>query len=214
MLEGKKAYIFDLDGTLLDSMGVWEEVDRIFLTRRNLPFDSTYLQELSALGLVRAADYTVEYFGLDEKPEDLIDEWIELAKEDYAYHIPAKPGVVEFLKTERAKGKKMAIATASDRDMFLSTLKRLDIEDCFDTIVTVPEIKKDKTTPAIYEEAARQLGVTPDETIVFEDLLLAVESAKRGGFTTIAVLDERTCDVFEDLYKAADHWVNDFTELL
>lgn len=204
--------IFDLDGTLLDSMHVWEGVDREFLTRRNLPVEEDYMEQVATMGFRLAAEHTIEHFGLSETPEDIMAEWSGMVIEAYTHHVQLKPGAGDYVRQLHDKGILIAVATASDESIFRPTLERTGIFPLFHSFTTVGEVQKSKDFPDIYRRAAEKLGLPPGDCVVFEDVPAAIRSAKAGGFFTVGLCtpgDEsraRACaDVaisgFEELLK-------------
>lgn len=211
LLNKYNGFIFDLDGTILDSSWVWDIVDVKFLGDRGYDVPSDYVESISPLGAYRAAVYTIERFGLlDEKPEDLVREWFSIAKKEYAHKVACKPGAKEFIKFLHKGGKKLAVATSSDRELFIPTLQREGILECFSEIVTVDEVQRGKGYPDIYEEAARRIRKGVKECIVFEDILTGVSGAKLGGFTVAAVKDRKSECNKEKIKKIADYYIEKY----
>ena len=136
--------LFDLDGTLIDSNGVWKEVDRTFLARRGLPYTHAYYQGVAHTILPLAAKFTREFCHLEESCEDIIAEWMDLAKDAYA-HVELKPGVRAYLKQCRAEGRHMAIVTSSVPEHCRTALERLDLMKYFDHITYAYELGLEKT---------------------------------------------------------------------
>ena len=167
-LKNIEGAVFDLDGTLLDSSWVWEKVDEKFLGDRGFQVPDDYVDEISPLGAERAAVYTIERFGLNEDKDDIVREWIEMAKKEYATEVVCKPYAKEFLEELHKLNIKMAVATSSDRELFMKTLEREGILKYFQKIVTVDEVERGKGYPDIYEEAARRIKVNPHKCLVFE----------------------------------------------
>lgn len=206
--ERYKGAIFDLDGTILDSSWVWEQVDKKFLGDRGFEVPNDYVEAISPLGAYRAATYTIERFGLwNEKPEDLVREWFDIAREEYAQKVLCKPGAKEYIKFLYDKGIRLAIATSSDRELFITTLERENIINCFSEIVTVDEVERGKGYPDIYEEAARRIGLGTHECVVFEDILTGVSGAKLGGFAVVAVEDSKSKENRSQIEKKADYYI-------
>ena len=160
-LKNIEGAVFDLDGTLLDSSWVWEKVDEKFLGDRGFQVPDDYVDEISPLGAERVAVYTIERFGLNEDKDDIVREWIEMAKKEYATEVVCKPYAKEFLEELQKLNIKMAVATSSDRELFMKTLEREGILKYFQKIVTVDEVERGKGYPDIYEEAARRIKVNP-----------------------------------------------------
>ncbi len=213
MLPQKKGAIFDLDGTLLDSMGVWRQIDIDFLGKRGLEVPEDYLKEITAKHFKDAADYTIRRFGLDESPEAIVDEWFEMAVWDYTYNVELKPCVKEYLMQLRECGVKIAAATSSDERLFLPCLKHHDILKYFDSYTVITEVKRAKGFPDIYENAAAKIGLTASDCVVYEDILKGVRGAKMGGFYAVGVEDIHSSYEQEEIKREADCYITSFQEL-
>ena len=213
-LKNIEVAVFDLDGTLLDSSWVWEKVDEKFLGDRGFQVPDDYVDEISPLGAERAAVYTIERFGLNEDKDDIVREWIEMAKKEYATEVVCKPYAKEFLEELHKLNIKMAVATSSDRELFMKTLEREGILKYFQKIVTVDEVERGKGYPDIYEEAARRIKVNPHKCLVFEDILAGVTGASLGEFNVVAVFDEKSKHNWEKIKSISKYSINDYKELL
>ena len=213
-LKNIEGAVFDLDGTLLDSSWVWEKVDEKFLGDRGFQVPDDYVDEISPLGAERAAVYTIERFGLNEDKDDIVREWIEMAKKEYATEVVCKPYAKEFLEELQKLNIKMAVATSSDRELFMKTLEREGILKYFQKIVTVDEVERGKGYPDIYEEAARRIKVNPHTCLVFEDILAGVTGASLGEFNVVAVFDEKSKHNWEKIKSISKYSINDYKELL
>ena len=213
-LKNIEGAVFDLDGTLLDSSWVWEKVDEKFLGDRGFQVPDDYVDEISPLGAERAAVYTIERFGLNEDKNDIVREWIEMAKKEYATEVVCKPYAKEFLEELHKLNIKMAVATSSDRELFMKTLEREGILKYFQKIVTVDEVERGKGYPDIYEEAARRIKVNPHKCLVFEDILAGVTGASLGEFNVVAVFDEKSKHNWEKIKSISKYSINDYKELL
>ncbi len=213
-LKNIEGAVFDLDGTLLDSSWVWEKVDEKFLGDRGFQVPDDYVDEISPLGAERAAVYTIERFGLNEDKDDIVREWIEMAKKEYATEVVCKPYAKEFLEELHKLNIKMAVATSSDRELFMKTLEREGILEYFQKIVTVDEVERGKGYPDIYEEAARRIKVNPHKCLVFEDILAGVTGASLGEFNVVAVFDEKSKHNWEKIKSISKYSINDYKELL
>lgn len=213
-LKNIEGAVFDLDGTLLDSSWVWEKVDEKFLGDRGFQVPDDYVDEISPLGAERAAVYTIERFGLNEDKDDIVREWIEMAKKEYATEVVCKPYAKEFLEELHKLNIKMAVATSSDRELFMKTLEREGILKYFQKIVTVDEVERGKGYPDIYEEAARRIKVNPHKCLVFEDILAGVTGASLGEFKVVAVFDEKSKHNWEKIKSISKYSINDYKELL
>lgn len=213
-LKNIEGAVFDLDGTLLDSSWVWEKVDEKFLGDRGFQVPDDYVDEISPLGAERAAVYTIERFGLSEDKDDIVREWIEMAKKEYATEVVCKPYAKEFLEELHKLNIKMAVATSSDRELFMKTLEREGILKYFQKIVTVDEVERGKGYPDIYEEAARRIKVNPHKCLVFEDILAGVTGASLGEFNVVAVFDKKSKHNWEKIKSISKYSINDYKELL
>ncbi len=210
-----KGFIFDLDGTLIDSTNVWADIDEKFLGDRGFEVPEDYMQIISPMGAYRTAVYTIERFNLkNETPEELVNEWLEMAKVEYHNHIKCKPFVKDFLQKAHNRGIKMAVATSSDRELFIPTLERENIIDYFDDIVTVGEVERGKEFPDVYLEAAKRINADVEESVVFEDILTAIKGAKTGGFKVVAVSDPKSENIQEQIKKTADLYISSYREIL
>ena len=208
-LKNIEGAVFDLDGTLLDSSWVWEKVDEKFLGDRGFQVPDDYVDEISPLGAERAAVYTIERFGLNEDKDDIVREWIEMAKKEYATEVVCKPYAKEFLEELHKLNIKMAVATSSDRELFMKTLEREGILKYFQKIVTVDEVERGKGYPDIYEEAARRIKVNPHKCLVFEDILAGVTGASLGEFNVVAVFDEKSKHNWEKIKSISKYSINE-----
>ena len=197
-----------------DSSWVWEKVDEKFLGDRGFQVPDDYVDEISPLGAERAAVYTIERFGLNEDKDDIVREWIEMAKKEYATEVVCRPYAKEFLEELHKLNIKMAVATSSDRELFMKTLEREGILKYFQKIVTVDEVERGKGYPDIYEEAARRIKVNPHKCLVFEDILAGVTGASLGEFNVVAVFDEKSKHNWEKIKSISKYSINDYKELL
>lgn len=214
-MENIRAAVFDLDGTLFDSMHLWSDIDRRFFEKRNLPIPDDYMLSIAHLGLYETAVYTKNRFGFSDAPEELIAEWSAMALDFYSNEVTLKKGAADYLKKLKGQGILLAVATANGRELFEPALKHTGIADLFDAVVSSDEVERKKGFPDIYQLACKKLGgVLPDETVVFEDILLGIKGAKDGGFHTVAVYDETSAGNEAELRALAERYIYDFTEMM
>lgn len=205
--------IFDLDGTLIDSNGIWVEVDKTFLSRRNAPYTPEYYQGVAHTILQNCAVFTKEYLHLEESCEEIIAEWMELAKDAYR-SVPLKPYVREYLERCRSAGHRMAIFTACVPEHCRTALACHRLEPYFERIIYAQELGADKKSPAVFRQAAQALGVPPRECVLFDDSLAACKAAKAAGMTVVGVWDEGFPGVRADMREVCDQYIESFGELL
>lgn len=209
-----KAIIFDLDGTLIDSMYVWHKIDIDFLAERGLKVPPDYEQAIKTMHFETAAEYTIARFGFKETPQEIMSIWLNMALNEYAHNVRLKDNVEELLKRLKTLSVKIGIATSSKPILAEPVLKNNGVYDCFDMICYTSEVGLDKRHPDIYLLTAKKLGVKPEECIVFEDIIDGINGAKLAGMRTIAVYDEGSADDVEILKSVADKYIYSFTELL
>lgn len=214
MLAGKKGAIFDLDGTLLDSMGVWRRIDEDFLGKRGIRVPDDYLKAITAKNFKDAADYTIERFGLKESADAIMTEWFDMAIDAYTNDVALKPFVKEYMQMLRENDVKIAAATSSDARLFEPCLKHHGIYEWFDAFSVTAEVKRGKGYPDVYENAAEKLGLKAADCVVYEDILKGVEGAKLGGFYVIGVEDVHSSYEKEEIQKEADRYITTFEELM
>ena len=209
-----KAVIFDMDGTLIDSTGIWHEIDKAFFAKRNMELPSDYAQHIVHLGLTQAAVYTKNTYHLEESIQDIMDEWHKMSIDMYRYDVPLKPGALELLKLFKDNGIKMSIATANDDSLYKPCIERLGIGEYFDEIADVNSAKEGKQSAKIYLDLAKKLGSEPQNTLVLEDMPTCVKTAFMSGFITVAVYDDAS-KAYNELKKIYSHeFINNFGELI
>jgi len=205
--------IFDLDGTLIDSNGVWVEVDKIFLGRRGAPYTQEYYEGVAHTILQNCAVFTKEYLKLEESCEEIIAEWMELAKDAY-HNVPLKPHVREYLDRCREAGHRMVIFTACVPEHCRAAVAHHGLEHYFEKIIFAQELGVDKKSPEIFKRIARELEVSPGECVLFDDSLSACKAAKAAGMTVVGVQDEFFRDSRPDMREICDRFISGFGELL
>lgn len=210
-MNGKtQAAIFDLDGTLLDSTDLWHQIDYDFMAKRGLPLPEDYKQAVTVMHLQEAAEYTIQRFSLNERPDDVVAEWLAMAADAYANRVPLKPGAKAYLARLRGCGVRLAVATALARELAVPALKRHGIYDWFDVLVYAADVGQGKSSPAVFLRAAERLEVSPASCTVFEDTLAGVRSAKAAGMRAMAVADPGAAVDREAIIATADHYLEEF----
>lgn len=203
----KKFAIFDMDGTLVDSMGFWNRLADEYLAKFGLPPLSAKLKEESiALTMVESGRLFIREFGLPGTPEQIASEINGLMEEHYRTDVPLKPGAADFLARLRDAGVKMCIASSTHPALIDICLRRLGVRDCFEFLLSCEEVGEGKNKPTVYLEAARRLGGSPENTVIFEDILVAARTAKKAGFSLGVIYDVNSDAEQEQLKNLADCW--------
>ena len=210
LVDNSKAIIFDLDGTLIDSMNVWSDIDKEFFKMHDLPFEEDYKKEIGHKGLKEIADYTKTRYNLKESEDEIVTIWLDMAKEAYAYKIPLKEGVKSFLEYLQSKNIKMGIATSNSLELTELVLKHNDIYKYFSKVVTVNELKTNKGSPDIYLHISDSFGLVPSECIVFEDLLTGIRTAKKAGYKVVGVKEISSLDKEKEIREIADLYISNY----
>jgi HAD superfamily hydrolase (TIGR01509 family) len=203
-----KAAIFDLDGTLLDSLSVWDKVDRDFLKAHGLPFTPDYTKAVGKMSFQEAAEYTVRRYGLKCTPDIILREWDTMVEKEYACNIPLKPYAKKYLDSLRARGVKLGVATALAENLYAPALKNNGVYGYFEAFASVHETKRGKGFPDVYLLAAKRMKQAPHGCAVFEDLLTGIRGAKAAGMMTVGVADRHSAADEEEIRRLADSFIS------
>ena len=206
-------FLFDLDGTLIDSNGIWKDVDREFLARRGMPYTHAYYEGVAHTIFPLAAKFTKEFCHLSESCEEIMAEWMDLARDLYA-HVPVKPGVRAYLKQCRAEGRRMAVVTSSVPEHCRTALHHLNLEKYFERIVFAHDLGLEKKDPEIWRLAAREGGVRPEDCTIFDDSLAACGGARAAKMRVVVVYDRFFSQDEKEMRDFCDVYIQSFEELL
>ena len=210
-----KSAVLDMDGTLIDSMGIWHEIDKQFFAEHELIPPEGISNQVNKMTMQEWAEYFIHEFHIQMTEEQIIHRIGEMCYEYYAEKIPLKPYVVEFLDYLDNQGIQYGIATATYRKSAEAALKRLGIFDRMQFILTAEEVPSSKKTPEMFLKSAELLNSIPTETLVVEDSLHCIETAIEGGFPVIAVHDEAVpLHEWERMKALANLYGADFKEIL
>lgn len=207
-------YLFDLDGTLIDSNGVWVEVDRVFLARRGLTATPEYSHTVGHSIFPVAAQYTKDYYHLEEGPQDIMDEWMALAGDAYSHRVPLKPGALEFLTLSRQMGEQMVLVTACVPELCWAVLERHKLTSFFSSILFAQELGVEKRDPRYFQAVLNRLEVRAEDCTLFEDSPGACRTAREAGIQVVGVYDPFYEDYQEELREVSHRYIRSFTELL
>lgn len=205
--------IFDMDGTLVDSMGYWRSLGRDYLAGQGFtgPEADRVLELIRPMTMLQAAQLFQDTFHFPGPPQTIVDEMNGVMDGHYQNDVPLKPGAADYLRKLRERGCRLCVATATDEALSHTCLQRLGVDQLFEFVLSCENTGIGKDRPDIYLQAAQKLGARPEETAVFEDALYAARTAKQAGFYTVAV--EEPCHSAQDrqqLAALADERITDW----
>lgn len=210
----RPAALFDFDGTLVDSMGIWTKVDIAYLKRFGHEFSADLQKDIEGMSTAEMCEYFRSRYRIPRTNEEMIRDWVEMSEEMYLHEVPLKPHVLEYLQYLKARGVRMAIATSTEPEIALPCLKARGIDSFFEAIATTTETGRGKPDPGVFQLAAKKLGVSPGICMAFDDLPAGIISAKAAGAYTIAVDDDFSKERRAEKIALADRFISDFSELI
>ncbi len=206
----KKYAIFDMDGTLIDSMGFWKNLASEFLTSKGLTeIPADILERIKPMTMSQSAELFKEVFGLTG---DLEWEMNAMMQAHYRTDIPLKPGVREYLHRLHSRGVRMCVASATAEHLMEQCLSRLGVRQFFEFLLSCETVGAGKRSPLVYHACAEQLGASPENIAVYEDALYAVQTAKEAGFYVVGVYDDSAAKVWQATAETADEIVLNWEE--
>lgn len=214
MLTNIDAIIFDLDGTLIDSMWLWKAIDIDYLAKFNIEFPDDLQDNLEGKSFTETAMYFKERFDIPDSIEEIKETWNTMALDYYVNKVPLKEGVLEFLDLLKSKGIKIGIATSNSRFLVEKVLSKLNISEYFDTIRTSCEVKEGKPSPDVYLKVAEDLEVSPSRCLVFEDVPNGIKAGKNANMKVCAIQDDFSKKMEEEKKMLADYFIDNYYQLL
>lgn len=214
MLTGIKAVIFDLDGTLVDSMWVWSQIDIDFLGQYGLKVPAGLQNDLEGMSFTETAIYFKNRFSLSESVEEIKKIWQDMAMDAYCKTVPLKPGAKDFITYLKEKNIRLAVASSNSYDLIDAVLKSHGIRRCFEAIITSCQVHKGKPAPDVYLEAARQLGTEPSACLVFEDIIPGILPGKNAGMKVCAVDDRYSRPQEKEKKETADYFITTYQQVI
>lgn len=208
------AVIFDMDGTLVDSMWMWHQIDIEYLGRFGIPLPDKLQADIEGMSFHETAVYFKNRFQLEDSIELIKDTWNAMAWDKYEREVPLKRGVKAFLDLCKSRGIKLGIATSNSRELTETIIKTHSLQEYFDCIMTGCDVKKGKPAPDVYLAVADKLQVRPERCLVFEDILPGIMAGKNAGMRVCAVEDAYSADIRTQKQELADYYITDYTELL
>jgi HAD superfamily hydrolase (TIGR01509 family) len=209
----KKAAIFDLDGTLVDSMWVWADIDINYLEQFGYEPPADLKAVIEGMSMRETAEYFKGRFKIEDTVEEIQDAWNLMAYDRYNSKVKLKPLVFDLLRILRSEGMALGIATSNSRILTEAVLASNGILNLFETILTGEDVKNGKPDPEIYLTAADKLDVSPGDCLVFEDVLMGVMAGKNAGMSVCAVYDQWNEPQKQDIMRLADHYINGYEEI-
>ncbi len=214
MLKHAKAVLFDLDGTLVDSMWMWKDIDMEYLGKYGITLPPELQEYIEGMSFSEVSAYFKETFKIKESLEEIKSEWVSMAKYKYTHEVPLKPGALRFLKHLKEQGIPMGIATSNSRDLLDAVLKSLEIAPYFDCCMTSCEAGAGKPAPDIYLKVAELLKTEPKDCLIFEDTPAGILAGNRAGIPVCAMADENSAGRKEQILQMADYYAETFDQVL
>lgn len=213
-MEGIQAVIFDLDGTLIDSMWMWKQIDIDYLARHGHQLPADLQDCIEGMSFSETAVYFKKRFCLSDPLDVIKDDWNRMAYDIYVNDVPLKPGALAFLQYLKRRGIRTGIATSNSKELLIAVLKSLGIAEYFDEIHTSCEVAKGKPAPDIYLFVAERLGVEPEACLVFEDIMQGILAGKAAGMKVCAIKDEFSIKQEKEKRASADWFIEGFAEIM
>ncbi len=205
--------IFDMDGTLIDSMHVWSGMSGIYLKSKGKQYDAEFEREIKALSVIEGLKAYVKHYGLEETPEQMAEDMRELMREFYKSEAAPFDGIIELLEHFKATGVKMCVATATDTDLAEIALAKCNLRHYFSEVFSCKQIGKGKGSPDIYRAALSHLGTEKSTTWVFEDAKYAAKCAKDDGFNVVGIHDHSE-PLTDTMAEFCDIYVKDRKDII
>lgn len=209
-----KAVIFDLDGSLVDSMWMWHAIDIEYLGRFGIAMPKNLQEEIGGKSFSETAVYFKERFSLSDTLQQIKDDWNRMAWDKYTHEVPVKDGVMELLEYCKAHDIRMGIATSNSRELVDNIVSVHQLDQYISCIVTGCEVAKGKPAPDVYFAVAEKLGVKPEECLVFEDIVEGIMAGKSAGMKVCAVYDKNSEYQDEEKRRLSDYYTYEFRELI
>lgn len=214
MLKNINTVIFDLDGTLVDSMWLWKEIDIEYFAKFGKTLPDTLQSEIEGMSFTETAQYIKNKFHFTDTIEQMKNTWNDMAIHKYRYEVPLKDGIPEFLSYCKKNKIKLAIATSNSRELVDAVGYTHHFDLYFDCIMTACEVEKGKPSPDIYLAVAKQLNVPTKNCLVFEDIVPGILAGKNAGMKVCAVEDDYSIEQTDEKVRLADYYIKNYFDLL
>ncbi|MGN0157309.1 MAG: HAD family hydrolase [Lachnospiraceae bacterium] len=213
MLHNTKAVIFDLDGSLVDSMWIWKDIDRAYFAKFGLSLPEDLQSKIEGLSFTETAYYFKNHFPFPDSVEQMQKNWNEMAWDKYLHEVPMKKGVLQFLSYCKNRNIPLGIATSNSRELVEAVMHAHQLDDYFSCIMTSKEVPKGKPAPDIYLKVASGLHVAPKDCLVFEDIVPGIMAGKAAGMKVCAVEDDYSLYQTQEKKEKADYYIHDFYDI-
>ncbi len=213
MLKDIEAVLFDLDGTLVDSMWIWKDIDIEYLGRFGITLPDDLQSCIEGMSFTETAVYMKERFAIPDSIEVMKEQWNQMAWQKYTQEVPLKKGALEFLEYCRSHHIKLGIATSNSKELVTAVLDALHIQNYFDCVVTGCEVNKGKPAPDIYLKAASKCNVLPEKCLVFEDIIAGITAGKTAGMRVCAVEDAYSMSMQHEKEVLADYTIKNYFDI-
>ncbi len=213
MLKNKEAIIFDLDGTLVDSMWIWKAIDIEYLGRYNIALPPDLQAKIEGMSFDETAIYFKQEFAIPNTLDEIKNTWNEMAMDYYLTKVNLKEGVHELLEYCKDNNIKLGIATSNSKELMTAIAKVHELDQYFDCIMTGSDILKGKPAPDIYLTVASKLQTHPSKCLVFEDIVPGIMAGKNAGMTVCAVEDVYSADKRKQKQEYADYYIESYKDL-
>lgn len=209
-----EAVIFDLDGSMVDSMWIWKNIDIEYLGKFGIPLPENLQSCIEGMSFSETAAYFKDRFQLPDTLDEIKADWNRMARDKYAFEVPVKEGVAELLEYCKENGIKVGIATSNSRELVGALVSAHRLEPYFDCIMTACDVSKGKPAPDIYLAVAEALSVSPENCLVFEDIIPGIQAGLSAGMKVCAVYDKYSEHQDEEKRRMADYYTYHFRELM
>lgn len=214
MLTNIEAVIFDLDGTLVDSMWLWETLDIEYLNKFGHTLPETLQKEIEGMSFTETALFFKEKFNIPDDVEDIKKEWNDMAEVYYRERVFLKENAEDFLRYLQGRGMKLGIGTSNSKELVQTVLTKQRVEKYFQSIRTGCEVERGKPHPDVYLKVAEDLKVDPENCLVFEDVIMGVKAGKRAGMKVCAIYDDFSKMQMKEIKSLADYYIHSYHELM
>ena len=206
--------IFDMDGTLIDSNGIWKDVDTAFLAKRGLPYTRAYYEGVAHTIFPLAAKFTKEFCHLPESEEAIMAEWMDMAGDLYGTSVPVKPGVRAYLDKLRAAGERLIVVTSAVPVHCRTALTHLGLMPYFERIIFAHDLQLEKKDPQLWRLTAEMMGVAPEDCTLYDDSVEACRGAKAAGMRAVGVYDPFFAATETEMRAVCSRYIRSFEELV